>query len=460
MKALTKILTKVLTIFFCLVISIMLQIMDKVSYGQEKLDTLEKQGTQDTQGKEEKQTKEEKQDTQIKQITTKTNSLILESTFTTVSHGWAKAERYKVDNENFPLEDYPQDGRGDQDGQRLQFFGNKQPHSSQFLLYYAPGWDKNEKSIPILLVHGANDNADRAWANPGEYGFGCGTPLCAKTGLMQNLVGQGYKVFAINFPHKHGDNLLWAQQIGVAISRIKTLTGTNQVNVVAWSKGAFATRLYVSGIKPKWGKDYDNDINKLILIGSPNLGIDYAFRHGTTFNNLIVPSCGGFKINGPVAHTSALCQEKWHQFPELSIYTTKAGNFFPGQKQMLKKWDDKFPLPQNETDWKTTYYGGKGSISEGLGIDAAIEQGSLVNQVLSQDIPKSISTYLLAGNKADIPLFHNEHTGTSDGLVFLDSATHKGGIGNLIATATVEANHLLLPWHAKSVEQIIEWLKK
>jgi hypothetical protein len=127
---------------------------------------------------------------------------------------------------------------------------------------------------------------------------------------------------------------------------------------------------------------------------------------------------------------------------------------------MLKKWNDKFPLPENEIDSKTTYYGGKGTVSESLGIDVAIEQGSLVSQVLSQEIPKSINTYLLAGNKADIPFFHNEHTGASDGLVFLDSATNKTAIANLVGTATVEANHLLLPWHTKSVTQISEWLKK
>lgn len=391
---------------------------------------------------------------------TNTNNAIVENSFTNVVYGWVKAERCKVDNENFPTEDYPLDGRGDQDGQRLQLFASKQPHSSQFLLYYAPNWDKNEKSTPILLVHGANDNADRAWANPGEYGFGCGTPICSKTGLMQSLVSEGYKVFAISFPHKHGDNLLWAQQIGAAISRIKSLTGSNQVNVIAWSKGAFATRLYASGVKPKWGKSYDNDINKLILIGSPNLGIDYAFRHGATFNGLIFPGCGTFKINGPSAHTSVFCQEKWQSFPELSIYTTKSGNFFPGQKQMLKQLDSKFPISENDVDAKTTYYGGKGTVSEGLGIKTAIEQGSLVEQALSNEIPKSINTYLLAGNKADIPFFHNEHTGSSDGLVFLESATNKTAIANLVDTKVVEANHLLLPWNTKSVAQIIEWLKK
>jgi hypothetical protein len=386
--------------------------------------------------------------------------VIVENSFNTINYGWAKAERCKVNNNNFPLEDYPKDGRGDQDKQRLEFFGSKQPHSSQFLLYYAPGWDKKEKTIPILLVHGANDNADRAWANPGEYGFGCGAPICPKTGLMQNLAEQGNKVFAINFPHKHGDNLLWAQQIGAAISRIKTLTGSDKVDVIAWSKGAFASRIYASNIKPSWGENYANDIRKLFLIGAPNLGIDFAFRHGTIFNIAIFPELGNFKINGPSVHNSILYQEKWQDHPELSIYTTKAGNFFPGQKQMLRKWDEKFPLAKNEPDWQTTYYGGKGNFSESLGIQTAIDQGSLVNQLLSSEIPKSINTYLLAGSSADIPLFHNEHTGPSDGLVFLDSATHTAAIANLTGSAIIEANHLSLTWHNKSITQINEWLKK
>lgn len=35
-------------------------------------------------------------------------------------------------------------------------------------------WDANAKPVPVLLVHGANDTADRAWANPNELGgLGC-----------------------------------------------------------------------------------------------------------------------------------------------------------------------------------------------------------------------------------------------------------------------------------------------
>ncbi|MEW6732446.1 MAG: lipase [Acidobacteriota bacterium] len=387
--------------------------------------------------------------------------LTLEATFTEVANGWEKVERLKDNNPNFPVEDYLLDGRGDQDGQRLTFFADKRPHSSRFLLYYAANSKTNLKPYPVLLVHGANDNVDRAWANPNEYGF-CGAPSCPKTGLMQLLTEQGYRVFAINFPHKQGDNYLWAQQIHAAIARIKGITGAAYVDVIAWSKGAFATHMYVSNVKPSWGASYRGDIRKLILLGSPNLGIDYTFRHGAIFNSIIFPNCGGLiKVNGPSPHTAMLCQDKWQTFSEYSIYTTASGNFFPGQKQMLRRWDKIYSLPQNELDWQTTYYGGKGEQTEGLGIDAAIAQGELVSQIRRAGIPASITVYLLAGKAATIPFFHNEHTGPSDGLVFIDSATNTDGIGKVAAVTVIEdANHLQLAWHSRALSQINEWLEK
>src|SRR5215213_3079925 len=95
-----------------------------------------------------------------------TGSRTLEATFTSVSYGWTKVERWKDNGSLFAAENYLPDGRNNQDGQRATFFASTQPHSSRFLLYYAPGWDTGSKSTPVLLVHGANDNADRAWAAP------------------------------------------------------------------------------------------------------------------------------------------------------------------------------------------------------------------------------------------------------------------------------------------------------
>lgn len=391
-------------------------------------------------------------------------NLTLEATFTgsSVANGWVKVERYFDNDPNFPSANYPPDGRGNQDGQRLTFFNNvAQPAMSRFLLYYAPGWNTNSRPIPVLLVYGANTNADLSWANPNELGANaCGVSSCPDTGLMQLLSNNGFKVFAINFPHKQGDNLLDAQLIFDAIQRIKAVTGAAKVNLVSWSMGAFASRLYVSSVKPSWGASYAGDVNKLVMIGGPQAGLDYDFRHGWTFNFGIFPECGG-AANGPSPHTEMVCFGVLRNHPELSIYTTSTGNFFPGQKQMLARWDGTFGLPTNEQDWETTYFGGTGFFTIGKGIQEAMNEGSLVATMRSAGVPSSITTYLLAGGSNTIPVIHNEHTGPSDGLVFVASATNTGGIGTVAGVVTIAGdNHLELAWESTAANQVLSWLEQ
>jgi pimeloyl-ACP methyl ester carboxylesterase len=322
----------------------------------------------------------------------------VEATYTTVANGWVRVERLFDTDPNFPVQNYPLDGRGDQDGQRLTFFNNvKQPTSSRFLLYYAPGWNTNSQAVPVLLVHGANDNADRAWANPNESGsFGCGQSSCPSTGLMQYLSGRGYKVFAISLPHKQGDNLVATQLIYDAIQRIRTVTGAAQVDLVGWSMGAFSSRMYASSVKPSWGVSATDLVRKLILIGNPNAGYDYPFRHGYYIALSIYSECG-VGLNEPSPNDGMTCFGVFYKHPELTIYTTSSGNFFPGQKQLLAKFDSVYPLPTSDQDYFTTYYGGTGFYSTSLGIDHAISQGSLVAQIRQAGVPASIKTYLLAG---------------------------------------------------------------
>ncbi|MGE5673976.1 MAG: esterase/lipase family protein [Mycobacterium leprae] len=386
----------------------------------------------------------------------------LEATYTSVSNGWVKVERWQDGSSIFTAENYPLDGRGDQDGQRLTFFNNvKEPASSRFLLYYAPGWDTGSVATPVLLVHGANDNADRAWANPNEMGgYGCGASTCPSTGLMQYLSGQGYKVFAINFAQKQGDNYFWSEEIYDAIQIIKQRTGASTVDVIGWSKGAFAARMYVSSVRKTGGTAYASDVRKLLLLGGPNGGYDYPFRHGWQHDFSIYSECGG-SVNAPSPHTAMVCYGAWATHPELSIYTTSTGNFFPGQKQMLARWDQTYALPTTDQDYYTTYYGGNGYYTKGDGIDAAIQQGSLVSTIVSAGIPSAVSTYLLCGDTADIPTIHNEHTGPSDGVVFIKSCQSTTGIGTVSANVLATGlNHLKLGWATSAESQIATWLGK
>jgi hypothetical protein len=121
-----------------------------------------------------------------------TSAVTLEATYTSgLENGWAKVERYRDTSSGFVAEAYPPGGVGDQTGQTQRLFGGiSEPHSSRFLLYQAPGSHTGSKPVPVLLVHGANQTADQAWANPNMLGpNACGSASCPSTGLMQYLDG-------------------------------------------------------------------------------------------------------------------------------------------------------------------------------------------------------------------------------------------------------------------------------
>jgi hypothetical protein len=386
--------------------------------------------------------------------------LTLEATHTSVANGWSKVERYRDTTTGFVQEQFPPDGRGDQAGQRRTFFGGVgRPHSSRFLLYYAPGWNTNPKTTPVLLVHGANDNPDRAWANPGEGGgFGCGAVSCPSTGLMQHLVGAGYRVFAIGFAHPQGDNLMQAQQVGDAIAIIKSQLGVPAVDLIGWSKGMMSTRMYVSSVRPSWGRPYAGDVRKLITLGGPNAGYDYPFAHGWAHDFSIWPECGGV-VNAPAPHTHMTCFGSYVHHPEFSFVPTATCDCYPGQRQMLARFDSTFGIDMTQQDWFTTYHGGQGFLTAGPGIQAAINAGSLIARIRQAGVPGSVRSYLLAGGSPTVVGIYNENRGPSDGVVFVTSALSTGGIANVAGTALVgAANHLTLGWQSSARSQITTWL--
>lgn len=382
-------------------------------------------------------------------------SPVLEATYSSsLSNGWVRVERWRDPGSAFTQETFPPDGRGDQSGQRVTFFGgDSTPHSSRLLLYYAPSWNTNPKTTPVLLVHGANQDADLAWADPNEAGgYGCGRATCPGTGLMQALVADGFKVFAIGFPHKNGDGYFWAEQIKDAIEVVKLRTGAATVDVVSWSKSAFNARMYVSSVKQPWGTAYQSDVRRLIMLGGPNNGIDLSFRHGWTFSLTVYPQCGGV-INGPTPHDSLVCFGLWRSGPQW----TYSSSYFPGSAQMLKRWDATYGLPAAEQDWHTTYYGGWGFYTHGNGITSYLG-ASLVDTVRSAGTAAGVRVHNLCGNQPDIALLHNEHTGPSDGVLFISSCNDATGITNHGGSAVVVVNHLELGWDTPAVNQIKSWL--
>lgn len=381
-------------------------------------------------------------------------TLSLLGTTTGVSHGWDSVEHWNDTDSAWPAEHYLADGRQNQTGEPAILFGSAQPPGSRFLLYRAPGWNTNP-GAPVLLVMGANDDVDREYSDPAAGGAGsCGVLSCPTTGLMQYLVAAGYRVFAVNFANTQGDNYEWAQTISDALSRVKTETGRTSVDLIAWSKGAFAARMYVASVAPSWGCAYQGDVAKLVLIGNPNGGLDYTFAHGTEGNPLVYPECGG-SLNGPSPSQSYMCYGLIYSEPNLSIDSV----YFTGQRQMLARWDGTYGIDATQNDWYTTYYGGTGFVSTSNGIGYAITHGSLVSTIQSSPVPAAVPTYLLCGGSPSLIGFYNENRGPSDGAVFISSCESSTGISNVAGMTLIPGdNHLMLGWESTAESTIRGWL--
>jgi len=83
---------------------------------------------------------------------------------------------------------------------------------------------------------------------------------------------------------------------------------------------------------------------------------------------------------------------------------------------------------------------------------------SLVDLIRASPTPAGVRVHNLCGNQADIALLHNEHTGPSDGVVFIASCTDTVGVTTNGGDATIAVNHLELGWDAPAVNQIKTWL--
>ncbi|HEY9854205.1 MAG TPA: hypothetical protein V6D05_00620 [Stenomitos sp.] len=351
---------------------------------------------------------------------------------TTVASDWTRIERLSSTLSQFPKENMRSNGRHT-DPDIVRAFGTDMPPSSDVLLHYFKGWDKGQ-GTPVLLVHGTIVDATSSWVKPH------GEP-----GLAPWLAQRGYRVFAVTFAHRHGDNMLWAEQVANAIARIREVTGVKQVDVVAHSKGTVAVRALTSGVRPSWATPYQGDIRRMILIGSPTLGLDTTFRH-SIINYGLYPEKDDSHFNAPMAWTRMLVMGMWVDTSAQTMMRSY-GDYFPGQAQMLAHWDKEYPLPQAEQDWYTTYYGGQGFVSYSPGIDKAIADGGhFIDTLRSHPVDSNVQLAVLAGDRPDLFGIHNEHTGPSDGVVFVKSATEtddlvRGG-AKLLDKKVMSLNHM------------------
>jgi len=187
--------------------------------------------------------------------------------------------------------------------------GPTRPEARFVLLHHGPKTASltcDTTRTPVLLVHGAMQNAN-VWLAPGGNNGSGGTypGTTQATGFVQALEANNTCTYALTFGNFHGDNFNQAINLANAISRVKALTGRTKVNVVGWSKGVLSVDLYLANVAgwQDWGTKYfeqiaaeqakhvpafRNDVRTYVALSGPHLGIDLNFRH--PFNDLLIYS--------------------------------------------------------------------------------------------------------------------------------------------------------------------------
>jgi len=317
------------------------------------------------------------------------------------------------------------------DEEIIRHFGSAQPASRDVLLHYLPASNKRHRN-PVLLVHGAGHHANLSWCESKHQ----------EPGLLYSLSSSGRDVFAVSFAHGHGDNWQQAIQLSNCIRRIKELVGKVKIDLIAHSKGGVPAWIYLAGLCSPWDAAYQGEVEKYIMLGTPNRGIDFPFRHVTP--NWSVIHMG---ISAPIACDSIMYYGVYIDTTERSIY--RDGGAFPGASQLLYRWDDIYPVQMQS---KTLYYGGQNFFLHSRGINSAIREGDhLMEKLLSSPIDSQIEVHVLAGNQ---PYFHGirgEKDAESDGLVFVDSVLFTDGIApspdQVKRKDVLPLNHMELLYH-------------
>ncbi|MEZ6188178.1 MAG: acetyltransferase [Planctomycetota bacterium] len=332
----------------------------------------------------------------------------------------------------------------------VKAFGSPTPPSSKFLLHYAKGWEEAQNPVPVLLIHGAALTSTDCYADdPVEQPY---------EGLAACLVRSGRKTFAITFSHFHGDNFLQAEAVADAIARIREVTGAKQVDLIAHSKGGMSARIYLSSAGRKWSTKFRGDVRRYVMLGTPNGGIDVSFAY-PNLNYWILEN----KSAAPMSWTEGLYYGKWLSWEDRTIYGE--GNPFPGQNQMLARWDGPYgrTTQRGQFDVDTTYEGGRGTVSVSKGIDQAIKDGGDTMAYLEKKaIDPSVELAVLAGTSPWVMHLVGERRAPSDGLLLVASAFHTDPLtkrgAKLLKKETLMLNHLQLVYHPRANDWVVEVL--
>lgn len=338
---------------------------------------------------------------------------------------WESSRRLEITNPTlFAREFHPRTAH--RKAAVVQLFGSPTPHS-KYLLFHRYHPPLLATGRPILLVPGANKDA-YFFLDPDEDGRGRSLP--------EFLRRSGRQVYALTFAHNQDDNWWWCAAINRALEEIPEPS----VDLLGHSKGGVAARLAATDWRPDPGctQFLGSRLGRLVLVGAPNLGVDFFCRYPAMNTALYGPSQEPI-LNWPMTWSHIATDNGLVEVERLG-YT---GPYYPGQGQMLAPFDHLYPLPGKNPTESWTYHGGSGPEGRALGLRRLAHLcHSLIPDLLER--PPEVEVALLAGTSPTIPLVANDLTGPGDGIVYLESALHCPESARVVAMEGVPVHHKAL----------------
>jgi len=398
-------------------------------------------------------------------------------------------------------------------------FRSRTPHSASALLHMGT-YEEGATGTPILMVHGAGDNGSRSFVTLGTRLNDTGRPVYAVTfahphgDVFQQAEQIANAVARIRARTGAAQVDLVAHSKGGIAAAVYLAHGDD----AEWGDTPTAAAYEAVGTA------YRGDVRRAVFVATPLGGIDSSYRWTNNnyvsldADTAISPASWQtyypYGVAVPAFNEDLTAQD---------LLSGGAGDLFPGHRQLLRRQSHALPGAQPwlenyayQQDWVTTYEGGYGFFSFSEGIDAAIvDGGDLITKLETRGVDPGVALFVLAGSSPLMPngdqewldelfgeawgwvldasradaaelaqalvdegvisdsltesdldgllsgaLVLGDVSGPSDGLVFVDSASHTGALtargASLVEARVVNLSHMDLLYASPVTGELLQ----
>jgi triacylglycerol lipase len=356
---------------------------------------------------------------------------------------WRATHLFQIDNPHLKQREFhPRTAY--RDPAIVKAFGSSTPPSNTVLLHLFDPPDC-ESHPPVLLVPGANKSAN-FFLDPDEDG--------SFRALPEAIRRSGRQVYALSFAHNQDDNWWCCEAINECLLEMSRRHPDRRFDVVGHSKGGVSARLAATDWRPHecCQRYLGGLIRRVVLLGAPNLGVDFFFRYPQV-NRAFYGDSDEQILNWPLSWQEIKRDGEWVDCERQSYL----GPYYPGQGQMLSRFDRFYPLDGKHSDQEITYFGGRGKGGFALGLDRVGElTGSLIGEF--EQRPPVAEVALVAGTSATLPGALNDTSGPGDGIVYVRSALHCPDDARVCFMAALPVHHKALAAEPQAQTAIVEAL--